>query len=134
MHLLERSLAGGWGGGGGGIFIYSCSKKIRRSEREYMNIYHPPPPPPPPLPRINALIMIVKLYCPAFKQLFILCHHVQGRSYNHHIEYLNFFSLHLGSSKLAKCTLLLDSEETVFRFEYESLGRRKTQKTFLKGN
>ena len=50
-------------GGGGSIFIYSCSpllisfemnlkttdsKKIRRSEHEYMNINHTPPPPPPP--------------------------------------------------------------------------------------
>ena len=32
-----------------------------------------------------------------------------------------------------KGTLWLDSEETVFCFEYGSLGRRKIQKIFLKG-
>ena len=34
---------------------------------------------------------------------------------------------------MVKGTLWLDSEETVFCFEYKALGRRKRQKIFLKG-
>lgn len=44
-----------------------------------------------------------------------------------------FRSFTLGSSKLLKGTLRLDSEETEFSFEYKSYGRRITEKSLLKG-
>lgn len=48
---------------------------------------------------------------------------------------IHCFDLLSGSnSKLVKGTLRLNSEESVFNFEYKSFGHCAVQKTFVKGN